>query len=248
MKMAKKEVIREAKIEEVNKNDKLIGVVIVVTMIAVLIGLGTYFGLNKRDVTIEKTDAVKFKEEYEEYNDKENDNKKKYQTLDIARKNVIEYADYEKIFDVLDNETAVIYFGFPTCPWCRTLIPSLLDAAEESGIEKIYYLNNKDSRDIKKLEKKRIVTEKEGTDDYYKLLEKLDEFLGEYEGLNDKKVKRLYFPTVVFVKEGKVVDIHIGTLDSQEDGYKPLTDKERESLTKTLTDKMSSLITCTGAC
>lgn len=246
--MAKKEVVREAKIEEVNKKDKVVGIVIVVVMIATLGILGTYFQLNKRDVKIEKTDAVKFKEEYESYNDKENDNKKKYQTLDIARKNVIEYADYEKVFDALDNETAVIYFGFPTCPWCRTLVPSLLRAADEAGIEKIYYLNNKDSRDEKKLEKKKIVTEKEGTDDYYKLLEKLDEFLGEYEGLKDKKIKRLYFPTVVFVKEGKVVDIHIGTLDSQEDGYQALTEKEQEELTKTLTDKMSSLLTCTGAC
>lgn len=246
--MAKKEVVKEAKVEDINKKDKMVGIAIVVLMILTLGILGTYFQLNKRDVKIEKTDAVKFKEEYEEYNGKENDNKKKYQTLNISKKNVIEYADYQKVFDILDNETAIIYFGFPTCPWCRTLVPALLEAAEESGIEKIYYLNNKDSRDIKKLDKKKIITEKEGTEDYYKLVSKLDKFLGEYEELKDKKIKRLYFPTVVFVKDGKVTDIHIGTLDSHEDGFKELTDKEKKELTKTLTDKMANLITCTGAC
>lgn len=246
--MAKKEVVKEAKIEDVNKKDKMVGIIIVVLMILTLGVLGTYFELNKRDVKLEKTDAVKFKEEYEEYNDKENNNKKKYQTIEISKKNIIEYADYKKVFDVLDNETAIIYFGTPTCPWCRTLVPILLDAANEAGIEKIYYLNNEDSRDIKKLEKKKIITEKEGSEDYYKLVSKLDKFLGEYEGLKDKKIKRLYFPTVVFVKEGKVIDIHIGTLDSHEDGFKELTAKEKKELTKTLTDKMSSLITCTGAC
>ena len=246
--MAKKEVIKEAKIEDINKKDKMVGIIIVVLMILTLGVLGTYFQLNKRDFKLEKTDAIKFKEEYEEYNAKETDNKKKYQTLNISRNNVIEYADYKKVFEALDNETAVIYFGFPTCPWCRTLIPSLLDAAENVGIEKIYYLNNKDSRDIKKLEKKKIITEKEGTEDYYKLVSKLDKFLGEYECLKDKNIKRLYFPTVVFVKEGKVTDIHIGTLDSHEDGFKELTDKQKKELNDTLVDKMSSLLTCTGAC
>ena len=157
--MAKKEVVKEAKIEDVNKKDKMVGIIIVVLMILTLGVLGTYFELNKRDVKLEKTDAVKFKEEYEEYNDKENNNKKKYQTIEISKKNIIEYADYKKVFDVLDNETAIIYFGTPTCPWCRTLVPILLDAANEAGIEKIYYLNNVDSWDIKKLEKKKIITE-----------------------------------------------------------------------------------------
>ena len=45
----------------------------------------------------------------------------------------------EEIFDILDG-TGIIYFGFPECPWCRNAVPVLLDAAEEVGIEKIYYI------------------------------------------------------------------------------------------------------------
>lgn len=244
----KKEVVKEAQIEEIKKENNKAGITIVSIMVVILSVLGIYFQINKHDVKIEKKDSVKFKEEYEEYNNKENDKGNKYQNLEISKKNVIEYADYDKVFELLEEETAIIYFGFPTCPWCRTLVPILFDAAEEAGVEKIYYLNNKDSRDIKTLENKKIVTTKEGTEDYYKLIDKLSDFLGEYEGLKDKSIKRLYFPTIVFVKDGKIVDIHIGTIDSQEDGYKELTDKEKDELTKTLVKKMNKILTCTGAC
>ncbi len=248
--MSKKEVIKEAKIESVNKNDKLIGIIVIVSMILVLVVLGTYFNMNKHNIEITKTDAIKFKEEYEQYNDKKiNDlTDKKHETLDISRNNIIEYANYNKVFSLLENETAVIYFGTPTCPWCRNLVPVLLDAAKEAGIDKIYYLNNEDSRDEKKLDGKKIKVEKEGTKDYYKLIEKLDKFLGEYKGLKDKKIKRLYFPTVVFVKDGKVEDIHIGTIPEKDEEFSSLTDKEKKNLKEILIDKMSNLLTCTGAC
>ena len=128
-------------------------------------------------------------------------------------------------------------------------MPVLLDAAEEVGLDKIYYLNNLDSRDAKKLnDKGEIVVEKEGTKDYYKLVDKLSSVLGEYEGLNDSSIKRLYFPTVIVVKDGKIVGSHIGTVDSQEDPYKKLDDKQYKELKEDLEDLMYKTISCDGAC
>ena len=58
----------------------------------------------------------------------------------------------------------------------------------------------------------------------------LKDELGSYEGLEDESIKRLYFPTVVFVKQGKIEKVHIGTLDSQKDPYKGLNEKQKKQL------------------
>ena len=83
---------------------------------------------------------------------------------------------------------------------------------------KIFYLNNKSERDTIKLgEDGKVNMEKEGSADYYDILELLGEHASVYDGLNDDTIKRLYFPTVVFVKDGEIVGFHEGTVDSQED-------------------------------
>lgn len=248
----KKEVIHEAKIEEIKpeRNSK-IGFGIIFGLFVLLVGAGIIWCV-KDHTSIIKTDAQKFKEEYEQYNGKTNEkDDKKYSEINIPEKNAMTYATYSEVLDMLEEKnekSAVIYFGFPTCPWCRTLLPVLLEAQEEVGIEKIYYLNALDSRDTKVLKDGKVKTEKEGTKEYKKLLEKLDSVLGEYEGLNDSSIKRLYFPTVVFVKDGKVVDSHIGTLDSQEDGHDALSEDQKKEFKEMLINKMNKTIACDSAC
>ena len=124
----------------------------------------------------------------------------------------------------------------------------LLDASNEVGIDTIYYFNNKEDRDVKELVDNEIVIKKNGTQNYYKLVDKLESVLGEYEGLNDSSIKRLYYPTVIFVKDGKIVDSHIGTVDSQENPSIFLDKQQYEELKTTLVNKMTKLIVCEGAC
>ena len=47
----------------------------------------------------------------------------------------------------------------------------------------------------------------------------------------DTGVTRLYAPTVVAVKDGKVLDLHESTLDSQTDPYVALTGDQKDELT-----------------
>lgn len=194
------------------------------------------------------SDARKFKREYETLNNDYNDSKTyKYLDINVSRKNNVKYSSYDEVFKILDKGTGVIYFGFPECPWCRNLVPVLVDAADEAGIANIYYLNNRNDRDVKKLENDKVITEKKGTENYYKLVKKLDSILGEYKNV-DGSVKRLYYPTIVFVKDGKIVDSHIGTLDSHVDGRKPLTNNQEKELKEILVDKMNKVIICDGNC
>ena len=181
-------------------------------------------------------DEKHFKTEYESLNNKKNDNKKTYPTVTIPKNNNVKYASFDEVMDFLDSGTGILYLGFPECPWCRNAVPVLIDRALENEVENIYYFNALSIRDIKELKDGKIVTTKKGTKEYYKLVDKLKDNLGAYEGLNDDSIKRIYFPTVVFVMGGKVVGTHIGTVDSQDNPYKPLTKKQKKEL-ETIYDK-----------
>ena len=202
---------------------------IILCLVVLVIGIISFIYLRPESM------ETHFKLEYESLNGK-ND----YIDVNIPSDNNIVYADYEQIFDILDG-TGVIYFGYPECPWCRNAVPVLIEAAKEA---EIYYLNNNEDRDTKTLKDGKVVTEKEGTDNYNKLLEKLGDKASTYEGLEDNSIKRLYFPTLVVVKNGEITDYIEGTVDSQKDPQKPLNEKQKKELKDKYTKTMKKLKTC----
>lgn len=216
-----------------NKTKIITGVIVAI----VLVIMG-YFMFHKKEEEPSYTitnDSLKFKEEYESLNGKDNGNGKNYLSIDIKSYNPISYSSYEEIFNILDKGTGVIYLGFPECPWCRNLVPVLVNSALEEKIETIYYLNISNDRNKLSLTKKgKIKTEKEGTEDYLKLVDILKDYLPVYDGLNDKTIKRIYLPTVIFVKDGKVLGLEetLASYSNRVDGnpYLEMTDAEKEEL------------------
>lgn len=218
---------------------------IAIILSAVLVFITCFLLLPKNN------DNLKFKEEYESLNGKKNKNNQEYVEVKIDEKNPFIYASYKEVVDLLENGTGVIYFGFPECPWCRNMVPVLSDAANELGVDKIYYFNALDMRDKKSLDDKgNIVIEKEGTDEYYNLVEIMYDYISVYEGLNDESIKRIYFPTVIFVKDGDIIGSHVGTLDSQEDPYVVLNDSQKNELKNIYIDYMNDVfeLLCDEAC
>ena len=126
----------------------------------------------------------------------------------------------------------------------------MVNTAYSLGISDIYYFNAKDIRDQKELVNGEVVTKKEGTFEYYRIVELLKDHLGSYEGLEDDSIKRLYFPTVVFVKDGEILGVHIGTVDSQEDPYAGLAVNEEEELSKIYRGYMHQILSdvCDKTC
>lgn len=184
---------------------------------------------NIKTITTSKEED-KFKTEYESLNGKEKEGTK-YVSVSIPSQNRMVYPSFSELMDLFDHGTGVIYFGFPECPWCRNAVPVLIDAVKELGIEKIYYFNARDMRDTKVLnELGEVVTEKEGTKEYYQLLAALGNYADVYDGLNDEAIKRLYFPTVVVVKNGKIIGTHVSTVASQTDPTIPLKEEQKEEL------------------
>ena len=215
------------------------------SIIMVMLGMVLLFsftGCSKKEESIEVTDAFKFKEEYELLNDTVNEsNGKKYRTLEIDENNSIVYKTVDEIVDMMeDDETFVVYFGFASCPWCRSIIKPLLEVGDDLEISSIYYVDVKEVRDVMELDDDgNVVTKKEGTDAYYKLLEKMDSVLDEYilmdEDGNEVSTneKRIYAPNIVSVIEGEAVELTDGISDKQTDGYMELIDEiEEESYEK----------------
>lgn len=206
--------------------------------VCLCIGLLAFY-INKYDDN-NLSDALIFKNEYESLNGKvQESTNKEYMKVDISLKNPIQYVEYNDVKKLITSGTGVIYFGFPECPWCRNAVPVLLDAAKESGLDTIYYFNALSIRDKKHLDENgNIIVDDQGTEEYKELVELLYDNLDVYEGLNDESIKRLYFPTVVFIKDGKVIEAYSGTVGSQNDPTVALTSMQRNELKSIYVENM----------
>ena len=204
---------------------------IIVTVLAAIV---LVLNIQKVITNNSQTDGIKFKEEYEKLNGKKNDQGKKYREITIDSKNKMVYKTTEEVLNLIDKKKSfVLYFGFDTCPWCRSVVPTLASISKELNQE-VYYIDVKDIRDTFELDddnKPKLV--KKGSKDYSKLLEKLEPVLEDYtltdSDNNEIKVgeKRIYAPSIVSVIDGKAKELTTGISDKQTDGYMKLT-KEME--------------------
>lgn len=220
------------------ERDKKVLLMIILGLMVLASMLGVLAIRNNEKNPILKSDAVKFKEEYEALNGKINEsNQMNYPIVELSEENPFVYKTDDEIVPILKEGTGIIYFGFSTCPWCRSAIPLLLKAAESTNLGQIYYVDIKEIRDVLTLDDfNEIVVKEEGSHGYKEILKLMDSVLEPYylKGKDgetiDTKEKRLYAPTVVSVKDGKIQDIHVDTVKSQKNGYQKLTNSEQEEL------------------
>lgn len=179
----------------------------------------------------EKSDALKFKEEYEKINNEKTSYGTINREVSISKNNPFIYKSAEEINEMIENkETFAVYFGFASCPWCRSVIETLIETAKEKGLDTIYYVDVYDIRDQLKLDDNgSVIVDRKGTDAYYKLLENLDSILTDY-NLTDSDnnsvatgEKRIYAPNVVSIINGKASLLATGISEKQTDPYAELT-------------------------
>ena len=181
------------------------------------------------------SDAYKFKKEYESINGKKNDyNGKKYRKLTIPDDNVFVYATCKDIIEKMDkHETFIVYFGFKECPWCRSVITELINVSADKEVDKIYYVDVKEIRDVKEYIDGEIKTTKEGDKYYLELVSRLDKVLDEYnlntdEGEMSTGEKRIYAPNVVAISNGEAIRLETGVSDELKDPYGKLSKKVKK--------------------
>lgn len=184
------------------------------------------------------SDALKFKDEYESVNGEANASGRIYRSLDINEKNPFVYKEASDIVNAINNnESFAVYFGFKTCPWCRSVIPTLIDVAKDLKIDTIYYVDVLDIRDtLEVTDKGKVVTSKEGSKDYLELIKLLENVLPDYSLVDSEgkkvetKEKRIYAPNVIVVKNGEAVALETGISDLQTDSYMTLTNDIKDDM------------------
>lgn len=140
----------------------------------------------------------------------------------VGEDNVFVYRSIEDIIKILENGRGIVYLGFPSCPWCQAYVPYLNEVAKDVGIEKIYYYNILNDR-------------KEETDNYKKILE----LLGDYVEYDAEGNKRIYAPTVIFIKDGEIIGMDSETAKDTKGFKNPedyWTDEEVKDLKARLKD------------
>lgn len=200
------------------------GLLLIIFLLVIFIS----FGCGK------KTDGEKFKSEYESLNGETSAYGSEYLNLSISKNNKIIYKTDEEIIDVIKNETAVIYFGFNSCPWCRSMVENFLDVTEELNIQNVYYVDVKEIRDTLEFKNGSVVRTKSGTSAYYELLSLLGDYLDTYTIKDsngndyDTTEKRIYAPNVVVVKDGKVLGLTTGVSTDLSNPYTGITDDTKK--------------------
>ena len=146
-------------------------------------------------------DSLVFKEEYEIINGKYYADKNILASnVEIEKDNPFIYLSENEIIDKLTNGTHIIYFGEAECGFSRRVVPLLSSFAEKNRIETIYYFNVKN-------------------------------FQSKYEEvIKTINVDKIITPTVIFIKEGKIVGIHISLLESYTDYNIELTQEQTDEL------------------
>lgn len=212
---------------------RLFGILLLIILLGGLTGCSF-----KKEEVKKNADALKFKQEYESFNNTKNEYFD-YRSLSIDEENPFVYStDAEIVEKIEEKESFIVYFGDPECPWCRSVIEQAIKVAKENNIEKIYYVkfwngfHKEVIRDVYELNEKNkpVLTEKASTA-YTKLLEYLDSVLKDYT-LTDKKgnvinvgEKRIFLPNFVAIENGVAKELVTGKSEKQTHYNGELTDE-----------------------
>ena len=227
---------------------KLMMILLLVIVMGIVLGF-----IYKKETDYKKTDAYKFKVEYESLNgEKTTYGDNTYRTVKIDKNNKIIYSTAKEIVEKIEkNESFVVYFGFSKCPWCRSMIENLIEVSNEYDQE-VYYVDVLEIRDKIEVKDGNLVITK-GDPNYDLLLDKLGDVLDDYKVTDedgkeyDTNEKRIYAPNVVAVIQGTATKKVEGVSENLTDPYMTLTSEMNKESKKQL-DCIFKCLEETGVC
>ena len=187
--------------------------IIIISIVAAVLTIFTLY-FNSRD-------NIKFKFSYESLNTIEDSNGKKIK-VSVPLENRVKYVKSKELLELFKSGTGIVYFGYSSCPWCRNIVPILVDTIIENDIDTLYYvdIHGNGLRQIKD-----------------ELFEILEPYLRE----NDEGEKGLAVPDVYAIKKGKIIDHHIGTVPSYKNPYEGMTKKQKKELKEIYTNLIEGI-------
>lgn len=198
-----------------------LSLVIILSMLSLVL----FFLKNDKPGISYTQDEVNFKKEYESLNEKTIDNKVLVKTDIEDDNNVVYVYNYDRLIDLLENGTNIIYLGWADNNSCRVIISTLIDVLKNNNIDTLYYY------DMKSLSNGYINNYDKYKEKYEGLVEilssKVNTVFETDNELNGKK--EISIPSVIFVKDGKIVGVYSNSIESHDDN-KELTIDEKKLL------------------
>ncbi len=180
------------------------------------------------------------------YDFKQTDNYKFGNEYHTSLNNNVKYINTSKALEIMHNDEAVIYIGSANDETCQKIVPLLIDVVNKYHINHFYYLNLDEDVPAFDIADQKLVKTKDGSEDYYKLLEILDPLLKEKIIKKDGKdyktnEKTISIPSVITVKNGNIDNYHEGTVTLNKDQL--VFDEKNQEQRLRLIDIYSDMIT-----
>lgn len=179
---------------------------IIIPVLVVIISLFIYISL--------RSDALKFRDDYMLYNFATYSNNKQIK-VNIPTKNNVKYLKGNLVIPTLKKTTGIFYFGYNSCPWCRNVVETVVEVATENNLP-LYYI---DTQSLNNTDLKNIIS-----------------YLNKYLRTSDSNEKRLYVPDVYFVKDGTIINHHIGSIENLKNPFNKLKGQDKANLKKIYLD------------
>lgn len=142
-------------------------------------------------------------------------NSDEYETF-INESDVFIEITMQEAIDMFENqESGILYFGFPDCPWCIEALPIMEEAAKEND-KNIYYVQTRDE------ERNLIYTDEEKT--------AILSYVGQFEDTDDEGNVALFVPLVVVVEDGEALSGHVGTIEGHDTHERQMNEDEQDQL------------------
>ena len=136
---------------------------------------------------------------------------------DITIKEILAFAD--------EKATAIIYCGYDSCPWCNCLVPVLNDVSIEKDMQ-LYYMDW--MNDINKQDNQDMLD--------------LVAYCGDLLDKNEDGDPVFFFPCVLYIKNGSVFNIHVGTVSGHDATSSQLSEKQQARLRYNLNKEFNAII------
>ena len=167
----------------------------------------------------------------------------------------------KSVLDKINNKDSfLVFFGYAECPWCRSMVESMVKSAKDNKIKKIYYVDIENERDQLEYQPgtDSFAEVSIGSKEYKKMLKKIGNVLDKYEieytnadgetKKKDTKEKRIYAPSLVYIKNGKAIKMIDGLSEKQKDENEVLTKEIKADMKQELNDFFSSVDKKVNAC